>query len=78
MGQVFTFAFVSSQSLPSIKMKRFLRCVLPYEAKDATQLSLVEGEIIEALDTSFDRGWGYGRNRKGRQGYFPSDFVEPM
>lgn len=56
------------------------RVAAAYTAQDGTQLSLRESEVIEVLDSSdpAGRGWWYGRNTDGTEGYFPRDFVNSL
>eukprot|EP01125_Pyxidicula_operculata_P002050 TRINITY_DN1200_c0_g1_i4.p1 TRINITY_DN1200_c0_g1~~TRINITY_DN1200_c0_g1_i4.p1 ORF type:complete len:536 (+),score=140.84 TRINITY_DN1200_c0_g1_i4:459-2066(+) len=46
-----------------------------YEATEDNELSFQEGETIVLLEKD-DSGWWRGRNAKGEEGVFPSNFVE--
>jgi len=46
-----------------------------YDATEDNELSFVEGETLHLLEKD-DSGWWRGRNVKGQEGLFPSNFVE--
>lgn len=49
-----------------------------YEAGEANEMSLVEGEVVVEID-QVDEGWWYGVSEDGKkQGLFPSNYVEVL
>jgi len=46
-----------------------------YDASEDNEISFAEGETIYLLEKD-DSGWWRGRNAKGQEGVFPSNFVE--
>jgi len=52
-----------------------LVAIYSYEATDDNEISFAEGETIYLLEKD-DSGWWRGRNLKGQEGAFPSNFVE--
>ncbi|CAO3612297.1 unnamed protein product [Cunninghamella blakesleeana] len=49
-----------------------------YEAGEANEMSLLEGEVILEID-QVDEGWWYGVSEDGKkQGLFPSNYVEVL
>jgi len=51
------------------------KALFDYEAEDADELSVHEGDIITVEDED-DEGWYYGTNGQGKYGKFPSNYVE--
>jgi len=49
--------------------------IYAYEATEENELTFAEGETIFLLEKD-DSGWWRGRNKKGQEGVFPSNFVE--
>jgi len=49
--------------------------IYAYEATEENELSFAEGELIILLEKD-DSGWWRGRNAKGQEGLFPSNFVD--
>jgi len=49
--------------------------IYAYEATEENELSFGEGETILLIEKD-DSGWWRGRNQKGEEGVFPSNFVE--
>jgi len=49
--------------------------IYAYEATEENELTFAEGETIYLLEKD-DSGWWRGRNKKGQEGVFPSNFVE--
>jgi hypothetical protein len=47
-----------------------------FEAENANELSLFQGEVVQVLDKGTD-GWWRGRNAQGQEGLFPGDYVAP-
>eukprot|EP01125_Pyxidicula_operculata_P012445 TRINITY_DN4082_c0_g1_i1.p1 TRINITY_DN4082_c0_g1~~TRINITY_DN4082_c0_g1_i1.p1 ORF type:complete len:461 (-),score=154.50 TRINITY_DN4082_c0_g1_i1:91-1473(-) len=50
--------------------------IYEYVATEDNELSFGEGEVIILLEKD-ESGWWRGRNSKGEEGVFPSNFVEP-
>ena len=61
---------------PQVVVLREVVAVAPYTADDVTELSFVEGDVIEVL-TEDDQGWWEGR-MGGVQGWFPCTFVADL
>lgn len=49
--------------------------IYAYDATEANELTFEEGETIFLIEKD-DSGWWRGRNKKGVEGVFPSNFVE--
>jgi len=49
--------------------------IYAYDATEENELSFGEGETILLIEKD-DSGWWRGRNQKGEEGVFPSNFVE--
>jgi len=49
--------------------------IYAYDATEENELTFAEGETIYLLEKD-DSGWWRGRNKKGQEGVFPSNFVE--
>jgi len=49
--------------------------IYAYDATEDNELTFGEGEIIYLIEKD-DSGWWRGRNKKGVEGVFPSNFVE--
>jgi len=52
------------------------KALYDYEAEDATELTIREGEVLR-VKTETD-GWYFGVNKDGKSGNFPSNFVEKV
>jgi len=52
-----------------------LMTIYAYDATEDNELTFGEGEIIYLIEKD-DSGWWRGRNKKGVEGVFPSNFVE--
>ncbi|EPY50183.1 App1 protein [Schizosaccharomyces cryophilus OY26] len=49
--------------------------IYDYSPEEENELELTEGEKIQILDF-VDEGWWFGENSNGKQGLFPSNYVE--
>ena len=49
--------------------------VYEYEAAEQGEIGFAEGEMIEEID-QVDEGWWKGKNVRGEEGLFPSNYVE--
>jgi len=58
-----------------IEINKEYKVTFNYDAEDEGELNITEGEILMVY-TETD-GWYYGRNSKGEEGNFPSNYVEP-
>jgi hypothetical protein len=52
-----------------------LRALYDYDAEEDNEISFKEGEILYLIEKD-ESGWWRGRNSKGQEGVFPSNFVE--
>jgi len=52
-----------------------LLTIYAYDATEENEISFAEGDTIYLLEKD-DSGWWRGRNLKGQEGLFPSNFVE--
>lgn len=52
-----------------------LRALYDYDATEANELSMREGDLLVLLEKD-ESGWWRGRNNEGNEGVFPSNFVE--
>jgi hypothetical protein len=52
-----------------------LRALYDYDATEANELSMREGDLLVLLEKD-ESGWWRGRNADGNEGVFPSNFVE--
>jgi len=57
--------------------KRNVRALYEYQGENDTDLVFKEGDVIIVLDDTDPSGWYHGE-LNGVQGYFPSNFVEPL
>jgi len=53
------------------------RAIWEWSSEDPNDLSFEVGEIIEVV-TETNADWWMGRNRSGKQGLFPSNYVEKL
>jgi len=58
----------------SIEIHKDYQALYDYEAEDETELTIKEGEILHVISET--DGWYFGSNAKGKEGNFPSNFVE--
>jgi len=71
----------SASSVPSVKSEKpdselvELVTIYAYEATEENELTFAEGETIFLIEKD-ESGWWKGRNKKGVEGVFPSNFVE--
>lgn len=79
---VFPSNFVSPPVYEELDMhkeqesRKLCKVLFPYEAANADELTLNEGEVITLLNTNAsDKGWWIGE-LNGRVGLFPDNFVE--
>jgi len=63
------------KSPPSSATLVELTTIYAYDATEENELSFVEGETLYLVEKD-DSGWWRGRNKKGKEGVFPSNFVE--
>ncbi|XP_041094801.1 drebrin-like isoform X2 [Polyodon spathula] len=54
-----------------------VRALYDYQAEDDSELSFEPGDIISAVEM-VDQGWWRGCSEDGRQGLFPSSYVETL
>ena len=52
-----------------------MRALYDYDATEANELSMREGDILTLLEKD-ESGWWRGRSAEGNEGVFPSNFVE--
>jgi len=60
----------------SIEINKDFQALYDYEAEDETELTIKEGEILHVISET--DGWYFGTNAQGKEGNFPSNFVEPV
>jgi len=61
----------------AIEINADYRALYDYDAEDDTELTIKEGDILHVISET--DGWYYGtRKTDGKQGNFPSNFVEPV
>lgn len=61
-----------------VRLPFCVRCaLLTEEMQDPNDLSFEAGEIVEVV-TETNADWWMGRNRSGKQGLFPSNYVEKL
>jgi hypothetical protein len=61
----------------AIEINSDYRALYDYDAEDDTELTIKEGDILHVVSET--DGWYYGtRKADGKQGNFPSNFVEPV
>jgi len=58
----------------SVEIPKDFKALYDYEAEDETELTIKEGEILHVLSET--DGWYFGTNAQGKEGNFPSNFVE--
>jgi len=58
----------------SIEINKDFKALYNYEAEDDTELTIKEGEILRVISET--DGWYFGANGQGKEGNFPSNFVE--
>jgi len=58
----------------SIEIHKDFQALYDYEAEDETELTIKEGEILHVISET--DGWYFGTNAQGKEGNFPSNFVE--
>lgn len=58
----------------SIEINKEFQALYDYNAEDDTELTIKEGEILHVISET--DGWYYGSNAQGKEGNFPSNFVE--
>ncbi|XP_058230393.1 drebrin-like protein A isoform X2 [Hemibagrus wyckioides] len=54
-----------------------VRALYDYQAEDDTEISFEPGDIIKDVET-VDKAWWRGCSKDGRQGLFPSNYVETI
>jgi len=59
-----------------IEINKDFKALYDYEAEDETELTIKEGEILHVISET--DGWYFGSNTQGKEGNFPSNFVEPI
>jgi len=59
-----------------IEIHKDFKALYDYEAEDDTELTIKEGEILHVISET--DGWYFGTNSQGKEGNFPSNFVEPL
>ncbi|KAA0717357.1 Drebrin-like protein [Triplophysa tibetana] len=67
----------SQPSTPSPERLLRVRALYDYQAEDETELSFEPGDIISDVET-IDKAWWRGSSEDGRQGLFPSNYVETI
>jgi uncharacterized protein YgiM (DUF1202 family) len=60
----------------SIEINKDFQALYDYEAEDETELTIKEGEILHVISET--DGWYFGTSAQGKEGNFPSNFVEPV
>jgi len=65
---------VGEEAIGSIEINKDFKALYSYEAEDETELSIKEGEILHVVSET--DGWYFGTNSQGKEGNFPSNFVE--
>jgi len=58
----------------SVEINKDFKALYNYEAEDDTELTIKEGEILRVISET--DGWYFGANGQGKEGNFPSNFVE--
>lgn len=59
-----------------VEINKDFKALYDYEAEDETELTIKEGEILHVISET--DGWYFGTNSQGKEGNFPSNFVEPI
>ncbi|XP_078683045.1 F-BAR and double SH3 domains protein 2-like isoform X13 [Branchiostoma floridae x Branchiostoma belcheri] len=66
-------------SSPSMQSRQYpITCAVlyPYEGQKSDELTIAEGDIVEAIDDGDIEGWVMGRNQRGEVGYVPENYLQ--
>ncbi|XP_019625135.1 PREDICTED: F-BAR and double SH3 domains protein 2-like isoform X7 [Branchiostoma belcheri] len=66
-------------SSPSMQSRQYpITCsvLYPYEGQKSDELTIAEGDIVEAIDDGDIEGWVMGRNQRGEVGYVPENYLQ--
>jgi len=59
-----------------IEINKNFKVLYDYGAEDETELTIKEGEILHVISET--DGWYFGTNAQGKEGNFPSNYVEKI
>ncbi|CAH1267584.1 FCHSD2 [Branchiostoma lanceolatum] len=66
-------------SSPSMQSRQYpITCTVlyPYEGQKSDELTIAEGDLVEAIDDGDIEGWVMGRNQRGEVGYVPENYLQ--
>ena len=63
--------------VPGRYLRRTGDTAVAKRAYDTTTLEPQVGELLEALEEDAESGWRWCRDRHGREGWFPTEYVTP-
>ncbi|XP_078601842.1 F-BAR and double SH3 domains protein 2-like isoform X6 [Branchiostoma floridae x Branchiostoma japonicum] len=69
-------AVSSSASMQSRQYPITCTVLYPYEGQKSDELTIAEGDLVEAIDDGDIEGWVMGRNQRGEVGYVPENYLQ--